>query len=151
MKKFISLILATLLALGAVGCVGGEVTTADETTETPLPDTTPATEPAAETTEEIQEDKMLNILFLGNSLMYYNDMPDLFARIATANGKNVNVQSVTKGSATISDFTDERTEVGSKALPLLKNNAWDLVIIEPSRRISPALSQSPTQCRESRR
>ena len=137
MKKFISLILATLLALGAVGCVGGEVTTADETTETPLPDTTPATEPAAETTKEITEDKMLNILFLGNSLMYYNDMPELFAKIAQANGKNVNVQSVTKGSATISDFTDERTEVGSKALPLLKNNAWDLVIIEPSRRISP--------------
>lgn len=80
---------------------------------------------------------MLNILFLGNSLMYYNDMPELFANIANASGKKVNVKSVTKGSATISDFADERTEVGSRAIPLLKNNKWDLVIIEPSRRISP--------------
>ena len=117
MKKFISLILAILLAFSAVGCVGGgEVTTAaDNPTEAPAPDTSPATEPAPETTEEIKEDKMLNILFLGNSLMYYNDMPDLFAKIAQANGKKVNVQSVTKGSATISDFTDERTEVGKHA------------------------------------
>ena len=139
MKKFISLILAILLTFSAVACSGGgaeDVTTvADGTAD--IPETEAATDPAPETTEQIQEDKTLNILFLGNSLMYYNDMPDLFARIATANGKKVNVKSVTKGSATISDFTDERTEVGKQAIPLLKNNPWDLVIIEPSRRISP--------------
>lgn len=139
MKKFISLILAILLTFSAVACSGGgaeDVTTvADGTTD--IPETEAATDTAPETTEQIQEDKTLNILFLGNSLMYYNDMPDLFARIATANGKKVNVKSVTKGSATISDFTDERTEVGKQAIPLLKNNPWDLVIIEPSRRISP--------------
>ena len=141
MKKFISLILAILLAFSAVACSGGgagDVTTvADDTTEAPKTETEAATDPVPETTEEIQEDKMLNILFLGNSLMYYNDMPDLFAKIATANGKKVSVRSVTKGSATISDFTDERTEVGKQAIPLLKNNSWDYVIIEPSRRISP--------------
>ena len=140
MKKFISLILAILLAFGAVACSGGgaeDTTVADDTTEDPKIETEAATDPAPETTEEIKEDKMLNILFLGNSLMYYNDMPDLFAKIATANGKKVSVRSVTKGSATISDFADERTEVGKQAIPLLKNNSWDYVIIEPSRRISP--------------
>ncbi len=80
---------------------------------------------------------MINILFLGNSLMFYNDMPELFAQIAAANGKEVNVQSVTRGSATISDFVDERTIVGAQTIPLLKNNHWDLVVIEPSRRMSP--------------
>lgn len=80
---------------------------------------------------------MINILFFGNSLMFYNDMPELFARIAEANGKSVNVQSITRGSATVSDFTDESTVVGAKAIPLLRNNHWDFVIIEPSRRISP--------------
>ncbi len=141
MKKFISLILAILLAFSAVACSGGgteDVTTAsDDTTESPKTDAVTDPETAPETTEQIQEDKMLNILFLGNSLMYYNDMPQLFAQIATANGKKVSVKSVTKGSATISDFTDERTEVGAQAIPLLKNNSWDYVIIEPSRRISP--------------
>ena len=145
MKKFVSLFLALILACSAVSCSGGgsEVTSAPDP-ETDAP-TDPVTEPATdseesnipETTEKIEEDKMLNILFLGNSLMYYNDMPLLFEQIATANGKKVNVKSVTKGSATISDFANERTEVGAQAIPLLKNNAWDLVIIEPSRRISP--------------
>ena len=145
MKKFISLFLALILALSAVSCAGGgsEVTSApDPETDAPTdPVTEPETEPEEsnipETTEKVEEDKMLNILFLGNSLMYYNDMPELFAQIAKANGKKVNVKSVTKGSATISDFANERTEVGAQAIPLLKNNPWDLVIIEPSRRISP--------------
>lgn len=138
MKKFLSLFLAILLAFSAVACNGeGDVTTdAPKETDPPAPNTT-AAPVAPETTETIQEDKTLNILFLGNSLMYYNDMPELFAKIAAANGKKVNVKSVTKGSATISDFTDERTEVGAQAIPLLKNQPWDLVIIEPSRRISP--------------
>ena len=68
MKKFISLILAILLAFGAVACSGGgaeDVTTvADDTTEAPKTETEAATDPVPETTEEIQEDKMLNILFL---------------------------------------------------------------------------------------
>ncbi len=145
MKKIISLFLAIILAISAVSCAGGgsEVTSAvDPGTDAPTdPATDQGSEPeeshVPETTEKIEEDKMLNILFLGNSLMYYNDMPELFARIAEANGKKVNVKSVTKGSATVSDFADERTEVGAQAIPLLKNNAWDIVIIEPSRRISP--------------
>lgn len=145
MKRFISLILSILLMLTAVSCGGGrdDVTSAEGGSEKPSPATDAPTEdvtdapPAPDITEPIQEDKMLNILFLGNSLMYYNDMPQLFANIATANGKKVNVKSVTKGSATISDFADERTEVGSQAIPLLKNEPWDIVIIEPSRRISP--------------
>ena len=142
MKKFISLILAFLLAFSAVACNGdGNVTTEPPAgTDNTAPDTTaaPETDPVIpETTEKVEEDKTLNILFLGNSLMYYNDMPQLFANIAKANGKKVNVKSVTKGSATISDFTDERTEVGSQAIPMLKNQPWDLVVIEPSRRISP--------------
>ena len=69
---------------------------------------------------------MLNVLFLGNSLMFYNDMPALFASIAKAEGREVNVRSVTKGSATISDFADESTKVGSVAIPLLKEQASTL-------------------------
>ncbi len=145
MKKILSLLLAIILMFSAVACAGGgseDTSATDPGTDTPTdPVTDPTTEPPEshipETTEKIEEDKMLNILFLGNSLMYYNDMPQLFANIAKAAGKKVNVKSVTKGSATISDFADERTEVGAKAIPLLKNNRWDLVIIEPSRRISP--------------
>lgn len=145
MKRIIALLLASMLAMSAVSCTGGgsEVTSAvDQGSDAPTdPATDQGSEPEEshipETTDKLEEDKMLNILFLGNSLMYYNDMPEIFAQIAKTNGKKVNVRSVTKGSATISDFADERTEVGAQAIPLLKENKWDLVIIEPSRRISP--------------
>jgi hypothetical protein len=138
MKKLLSFILAAMLLFTAA-CTSpsGGSDTSRGTEGVTDPDTENETDKAPESTAEQKEDKMLNILFLGNSLMYYNDMPQLFAAIARANGKDVNVKSVTKGSATISDFADERTEVGSQAIPLLKNNAWDYVIIEPSRRISP--------------
>ncbi len=140
MKKLLSFIFAAVMMFSAASCTaGGGESTTDPVTDAPAPETDPIPEsdPAPETTEATTEDKMLNILFLGNSLMYYNEMPDLFAKTATAMGKKVNVKSVTKGSATISDFADERTEVGSQAIPLLRNNKWDYVIIEPSRRISP--------------
>lgn len=80
---------------------------------------------------------MLNVLFLGNSLMAYNNLPKLFGQIAAAHGKEVNVRTIVKGGGTISDFVDTRTDVGPQTLELLENNHWDLVVIEPSRRISP--------------
>ena len=100
------------------------VTTAETSEETTGTSADPSGEP-------------LRFLFLGNSLMYYNDMPDIFAEIAKEQGKDVYVKSVTKGSATVSDFASPSTEVGAQALPLLKNEKWDYVVIEPSRRISP--------------
>ena len=79
----------------------------------------------------------LRILFLGNSLMYYNDMPGIFAALAGAAGKNVCVDSVTKGSATMAQFADRSTEIGAAALEKLTEKRWDYVITEPSRRITP--------------
>ena len=129
MKRLIALLLSAVLVMSMVACAGN-----GENADNSAVPTDPT---ASNPTETIKEDKMLNILFLGNSLMYYNDMPSLFSRIALANGKRVNVKSVTKGSATISDFADASTEVGAKALTLLKTQKWDIVVIEPSRRITP--------------
>lgn len=81
-------------------------------------------------------EKQINVLFLGNSLMYFNDMPKLFASLAQAAGKPVTVGSVTKGAATMSDFAAEQTEVGRKLRTKLDQH-WDYIIIEPSRRITP--------------
>ncbi len=84
-----------------------------------------------------EEDKPLRILFLGNSLMFFNDMPSLFRNLAEKSGKEVYVDSVTRGSATISDFAHSFTDVGSQAYRKLQTERWDYVIIEPSRRITP--------------
>ena len=98
--------------------------------EDPKPDDGGSTDPEP-------EDKQLRILFLGNSLMFFNDMPELFEQMALKAGKNVYVDSITRGSATISDFAHASTDVGAQAYPKLQSERWDYVIIEPSRRITP--------------
>ena len=79
----------------------------------------------------------MNVLFLGNSLIFYNDMPKLFEQLARAAGKDIFVDSVTKGSATISHFAAADDPLGIRAREMLAGRSWDYVIIEPSRRISP--------------
>ena len=96
----------------------------------PDPDPDPDPNPPA-------EDQPIKVLFLGNSLMFFSDMPGLFRDMATAAGKKVYVDSVTRGSATISDFAHSFTDVGAQAYQKLQNERWDYVIIEPSRRITP--------------
>ncbi len=162
MKKvrLLSLLMAILMLFPmAVGCNGGEPqdTTVPSTTASPEDDSEPATDPSTDdsvetdpSTEETdtttanqnenknpEEDKTLDILFLGNSLMYYNDMPGIFRNLARAAGKDVYVDSVTKGSATMSQFASAETEIGQRMRTLLSSRTWDIVIIEPSRRISP--------------
>ena len=87
--------------------------------------------------DDTPKDGPLRVLFLGNSLMFFNDMPTLFEELAQSAGKDVYVDSVTRGSATISDFAHSSTDVGAQAYPKLRNEKWDYVIIEPSRRITP--------------
>ncbi len=82
-------------------------------------------------------DKPLRVIFFGNSLMFFNDMPSLFRNLAEKSGKEIYVDSVTRGSATISDFANSTTDVGSQAYRKLQTQSWDYVIIEPSRRITP--------------
>ena len=79
----------------------------------------------------------MNILFFGNSLIFYHDMPAIFRDLATAAGEEVTVESVTKGSATISHFACKTDPLGIRAREVLASRRWDYVIIEPSRRITP--------------
>ena len=79
----------------------------------------------------------MRVLFLGNSLVYFNDMPNMFEALARSAGKDIYVDSVTKGAATMSQFADRATELGALAYAKLTGGRWDRVIIEPSRRISP--------------
>ncbi|MBO7376562.1 MAG: hypothetical protein J6V01_05595 [Clostridia bacterium] len=154
MKKLFAAITLSACLLTLFGCGGtspaGQNDGTNEASGTQRQDTA-ATSPQSETpsgsdsgtagepasTETASEDDTLDVLFLGNSLMYYNDMPQIFESVARGAGKKVSVTSVTLGSATMSDFASESTEVGAQAIPLLKNRKWDYLVIEPSRRISP--------------
>ena len=71
----------------------------------------------------------MDILFIGNSYTFYNEMPKIFEKLSNDNGRNVNVCSVTKGGRKLIDFetVDEITENLSE---ILSDNLFDVCIIQ---------------------
>ncbi len=139
-KTLLSLLIVLALALGFSAC--GPQTDDPSTDTQGVNDSTNigddnTTDKEPDGTEEPEVTKKLRVLFLGNSLVYYNDMPTMFEMLAKSAGYEIDVESVTKGSATMSLFADKNTDIGAAAYAKLTGENWDYVIIEPSRRITP--------------
>lgn len=66
------------------------------------------------------------ILFIGNSITYFNDMPILFQNIANDKGKNVETQMYAPGGT---GFVNHH--VDNSVYNLLQNNVWDMVVLQP--------------------
>ncbi|QYS86241.1 SGNH/GDSL hydrolase family protein [Flavobacterium oreochromis] len=66
------------------------------------------------------------ILFIGNSMTYYNNMPTLFRDIANAKGKNVQVQQYTQGGTGFINHVNDRAVYN-----LFASQVWDAVILQP--------------------
>ena len=66
------------------------------------------------------------ILFVGNSITYFNDMPILFQDIANNKGKNVAVQQHTVGGTGFVNHV-----VDANLYTLFRNNVWDAVVLQP--------------------
>lgn len=74
----------------------------------------------------------LNVLFLGNSYTYVNDVPNLVENLAKAEGL-----TLTYGEHTGGGWTLEKHWNSDKTLNLIRDGNWDVVIIqEQSRRTS---------------
>ena len=67
----------------------------------------------------------MKILMLGNSLTYYNDLPEMLAERTGAE-----VIAHTRGGAHLSEHLDPEAELGAKTLPALENETWDYVILQ---------------------
>lgn len=90
--------------------------------------------------EVVAKEGIKNILFLGNSFTYYNQLPEIFKLLASSGGYNVSVDSVTKGGSKLQDFNNElASEVSDK----LKNK-WDIVVLQEQSKI-PAMSKERTE------
>ena len=75
--------------------------------------------------------KIYNILLIGNSYTYYNDMPEVFGKIAEGAGYQVNVTAITKGGHKLYQFADPNEQFGAtveKALTGTKK--YDYVILQ---------------------
>lgn len=66
------------------------------------------------------------VLFVGNSMTYFNDMPMLFESIANEKGKNVDVDFYAPGGT---GFVNHH--VDNNVYNLFQNNVWDVVILQP--------------------
>ncbi len=152
MKKFFPVALSLLLTLLMLAGCSSPTPPADTSKDTtpaeqvdvttpPPTDTTPTDTTAEQTTPpdtqepDMPQDKQLRILFIGNSLTYYNDMPRLLMKLATAAGKDIYTQQATVGSATMAQQASSTTEIG-KLVDTALAKSWDYVVIQPSRRIT---------------
>lgn len=71
----------------------------------------------------------MNVLFIGNSYTFFNDMPTMFEQLAIGNQKDITVYRVIKGSRKLLDYmvADETT---MKLDALLAEHTFDICFIQ---------------------
>lgn len=79
----------------------------------------------------LSTEKSYNILFIGNSYTYFNDMPTaIFQKIAESAGYTVQVTAITKGGWTLEKHADIADEYGAAVDTALRENRYDYVILQ---------------------
>ncbi len=79
----------------------------------------------AGSSQALQNQDKVDILFIGNSLTYTNDMPAKFNRIAENKGKKVNVKQVCHGGHKLKHHWKY-----GKAAKKIKAKKWDYVVLQ---------------------
>ena len=77
----------------------------------------------------INTDSTINVLFIGNSKTYVNDVPALFSNLSNSLGKKVYVGSCTKGGKPLNAFIDEK-DLNSSFVNKVKERKWDYVVLQ---------------------
>lgn len=160
LKRILSILLCALMLLPLAACGGGgntdvttpaDTTTAAPETTTSTPDTTAADTTAADTTvidttvadttaapetptlTSRDKNKTYNILMIGNSFSYYNDMiypKGIFYNVVTAAGYKVNITAIYEGGHYLREFLSPGDAKGAQVLQLLKAKKYDIVVIQ---------------------
>ncbi len=84
---------------------------------------------------------MKQILFLGNSFTFFNDLPGMLQTIAEKEGYNWITEHVTKGGAYLTQFVDPEHKLHDCLLKKYAERDWDTVILQDQSAL-PALSPS---------
>lgn len=77
------------------------------------------------------------VLFVGNSLTYYNEMPQLFAGIANDKGFRVEVDSYTVGGTGLAEML-----ASGEVQRLIESERWDKMVLQPGTGESAGMSIS---------
>jgi|TARA_R110000737_G_scaffold104095_1_gene137271 hypothetical protein len=83
-----------------------------------------------------------NVLFIGNSYTYYNNMPQMLSQMANSTGDNINTDSSTPGGYTLNGHT-----TNAATLQKIQGGGWDFVVLqEQSQLPSFPIGQVQTDC-----
>lgn len=80
-----------------------------------------------------------NILFIGNSFTYFNDMPRMLQQLVDPKHEKYDFDMVTRGGAYLHDYTAESGELVSRLNAKRIWQKWDAVIFQ-DQSINPALN-----------
>jgi hypothetical protein len=87
--------------------------------------------PNNNTLSQCESSKPVNVLFIGNSFTFYNDLPKLFKNIACSNGINIQYDSATIGGA---KFVDHASNLDT--LDKINLKKWDYVILQEQSQLA---------------
>lgn len=154
MKKTLSLFLCVLMlaVLCSLAACNSEKNTATEAPTdisaaqpTDAPTDAPTSKPTDRPSDERQE---LNVLFIGNSYTYYNNMSTTFFRgMVTKHGYKVYVDTILSGGYTLEAFANPADEFGAKvakALDPANVGKYDYVVLQ-EQSMRPALDNRRDQ------
>ncbi len=68
---------------------------------------------------------MKNVLFIGNSYTFYNNMPQMVADMAQSTG-----DTLTFASSTLGGYTLQQHSTNAQTLALISQGAWDCVVLQ---------------------
>ena len=75
--------------------------------------------------------KSFDVLFIGNSYTYYNDMPEsYFKKVAEEAGYDITVTAVTNGGAYLYQYADPEHEQGKRLHREINGKKYDVVVIQ---------------------
>lgn len=75
------------------------------------------------------------ILFLGNSYIYVNDLPNVLLNLAQSGGYDLITDHVTRGGATLQDFLCLGDELNNVLDYKLRENSWNFVVLQEQSQI----------------
>ncbi len=72
----------------------------------------------------------MNILFIGNSFTFYNEMPSTIQEMCDISGIDARIEQVTYGGHSLSKFLGDDKEATKEVMTKLSNTKWDYVVLQ---------------------
>ena len=85
----------------------------------------------------LQAQNTKNVLFIGNSITYYNNMPQTFEAIANSKGDQTSVTMYAPGGTGFINHVND-----ANVYAKFREKVWDFVVLQPGSNESPAYSET---------